>query len=70
MCYAIPAKIIELETDTAKVDYGGVLKQVNVSLLDVKIGDYILIHAGFGIEKMDEKRALETIELIKQMKDE
>jgi hydrogenase expression/formation protein HypC len=68
MCYAIPAKIIELHQDTAKVDYGGVIKTVNICLLEsLKIGDYILIHAGFAIEKVEKKSAEETLDMIREM---
>ena len=68
MCYAIPAKIVEIQDDTAKVDYGGVLKIVNISLIgSLKIGDYILIHAGFAIEKLEKKSAEETLEMIREM---
>ncbi len=67
MCYAIPAKIIKRDGDSARVDYGGVKKTVNVSLVDSKVGEYVLVHAGFAIEKVDEKRAKETIDLISQM---
>ena len=66
MCYAIPAKILKIEKDTAEVDYGGVLKKVNVSLIDNPlIGDYVLIHAGFAIEKLDRKSAQESLEIIR-----
>ena len=68
MCYAIPAKIIEIHGDTAKVDYGGVLKTVNISLLaSVKKGDYILIHAGFAIERLEKQSAEESLQLIREM---
>ncbi|MBN2422585.1 HypC/HybG/HupF family hydrogenase formation chaperone [Candidatus Woesearchaeota archaeon] len=68
MCYAIPAKIIELKKENATVDYGGIIKETNISLLeDVKKGDYILIHAGFAIEKMDEKSAEESLRIIRNM---
>ena len=68
MCYAIPAKIVEIHDDTAKVDYGGVLKIVNINLIgSLKIGDYILIHAGFAIEKLEKKSAEETLEMIREM---
>lgn len=68
MCYAIPAKVTELIGDTAKVDYGGVTKKVNTSLIDkLKIGDYVLIHAGFAIEKLDKKSAEESLELIQDI---
>jgi len=70
MCYAIPAKVTELKGDTVKVDYGGVSKKVNTSLLDkLKIGDYVLIHAGFAIEKLDKKSAEESLEIIQNMVD-
>ncbi|MFH0874650.1 MAG: HypC/HybG/HupF family hydrogenase formation chaperone [archaeon] len=66
MCYAIPAKIISIQSDTANVDYGGVTKKINLSLIDnPKLGDYILIHAGFAIEKLDKKSAEESIEIIR-----
>jgi hydrogenase expression/formation protein HypC len=66
MCYAIPAKIIKIKDMNAEVDYGGVLKNVNISLIDdPKIGDYILIHAGFAIEKLDKKSARESLEIIR-----
>jgi hydrogenase expression/formation protein HypC len=68
MCYAIPAKVTELKGDTAKVDYGGVTKKVNTSLLEkLAIGDYVLIHAGFAIEKLDKKSAEESLEIIMNM---
>ncbi|MBN1792446.1 HypC/HybG/HupF family hydrogenase formation chaperone [Candidatus Woesearchaeota archaeon] len=67
MCYAIPAKITRIEGDIAIVDYGGVIKKVNHTLVDeAKIGDFILIHAGFAIEKVDKKSAEESLEIIKR----
>ena len=68
MCYAIPARVLEINGETAKVDYGGVLKNINICLLEsLNIGDYILIHAGFAIEKLDKKSADETLQLIREM---
>ncbi|MFP4402843.1 MAG: HypC/HybG/HupF family hydrogenase formation chaperone [Candidatus Woesearchaeota archaeon] len=68
MCLAIPAKIIEINKDnSAKVDYGGVKKQIRLDLVDVKVNDYVLIHAGFAIEKMDKKTALKTIKDINKL---
>ena len=67
MCYAIPARIIEIKGDEAVVDYGGVRKIANHTLVEgLKAGDYILIHAGFAIEKMDQKSAEESIRIIKE----
>ena len=68
MCLAIPAKITEVEGDFAVVDYGGVNKKVNIRFTEnVSVGDFVLIHAGFAIEKMDMKKARETIELLNEM---
>jgi hydrogenase expression/formation protein HypC len=67
MCLAIPAKIMEINDDIAKVDFGGTVKEVNISLVDVNIGDYVVVHAGFAIEIIDEKDALNTLEMFQQI---
>ena len=70
MCYAIPAKIIEINGDAATVDYGGVIKKINLSLIDMPaVDDYILIHAGFAIEKLDRKSAEESLKIIRNFID-
>jgi hydrogenase expression/formation protein HypC len=64
MCLAIPALVVKIEGEKAQVDFGqGVLKDVNISLVDVKIGGYVLVHAGYAIQTVDKKEALETINL-------
>jgi len=64
MCLAIPAKVISIEDDKARVDFGnGVLREVNVSLVDAKIGGYVLVHAGYAIQTVDAKEAEESIQL-------
>lgn len=64
MCLAIPALVTAINGDKAQVDFGkGVLREVNVSLVEVKVGDYVLIHAGYAIQTMDQKDALETLSL-------
>lgn len=69
MCLAIPAKILEVDDNnkTAKVDYGGVTKETQLDLVDAKVGDYVLIHAGFAIEVMDEEAAMKSIEEINRL---
>ena len=68
MCLAVPGKIIEIEGDKATVEYGeGVTNKANISLVDVEIGSYVLVHAGFAIKTLDEKEALETLEVWKQV---
>lgn len=64
MCLAIPARVINVKGEKAQVDFGeGVLRDVNVTLVEVKIGEYVLVHAGYAIQKMDEKDAKETLAL-------
>ena len=63
MCLAVPAKVVELDDSTAKVDYGGITRKISTALVDVKVGDYVIIHAGFAIEKIHEQEAKKTIEL-------
>ncbi len=63
MCLAVPGRIIEIEGKTAIVDFGGVKREVRLDLLpDVAVGDYVIVHTGFAIERLDEKRALEILE--------
>lgn len=52
MCLAIPGKIIKIKDQLAIVDFQGVKKEINISIVDVKVGDYVMVHAGFAIEKM------------------
>ncbi|MFH1721293.1 MAG: HypC/HybG/HupF family hydrogenase formation chaperone [Candidatus Altiarchaeota archaeon] len=67
MCYAIPGKIIKIDGKSAKIDYEGVTKSANIQLIDgAKIGDYVLVHAGFAIEKLDQKSAEETLEIVRK----
>jgi hydrogenase expression/formation protein HypC len=70
VCLAIPGKIIKLDKkkQVAIVDYGsGTKRNANVTLVQVKIGDYVLVHAGFAIQVLDEKDALETLTLFREM---
>jgi hydrogenase expression/formation protein HypC len=68
MCLAIPAKVVSVEKNTARVDFGeGVLREINVTLVDAKVGDYVLVHAGYAIQVLDEKEAQETIQLWNQI---
>ena len=57
MCLAIPGKIIEKKGQVALVDFSGIKKEVNVSLVSAKKGEYVIVHAGFAIEIMNKKEA-------------
>jgi hydrogenase expression/formation protein HypC len=68
MCLAVPGKIVEISGDKAKVQYSeGVTNSANISLVDVKIGDWVLVHAGFAIRTLSEADALETLALWDEM---
>lgn len=69
MCLAIPGKIVEMEDNNlATVDILGVTREASLDLTPAaKVGDYVLIHAGFAIEIVDPEYAQETIDLIKEM---
>ena len=64
MCLAIPAKVMEINGDVAKVDFGhGIIQDVNVMLVDVRVEEYVLVHAGYAIQVIDQKAAEETLQL-------
>ena len=70
MCLAVPGKIVEIDEDNnqAIIDYGnGTKRKANISLIDVSINDYVLVHAGFAIQKLDPKEAKETLDIFREM---
>jgi hydrogenase expression/formation protein HypC len=71
MCLAIPGQVVELvdeEKRLAKVDVAGVIRNVNIGLLeDIGPGDWVLIHVGFALSKVDEKEAQATLGLLQRM---
>jgi len=70
MCLAIPSKVLKIdENNIAEVDTLGVKREVSLDLIEeeVKVGDYVLIHVGYAMSKIDEKAALESLELYKMM---
>ena len=68
MCLAIPGRLEEIQDRNGIVDFGGVRRNVDLSLLEnCKVGDYVIVHAGFAIQILDEKDALETLDLLRQL---
>ena len=68
MCLALPAKVLQLDgPDSCTVDLGGVRQKVNLGLLDdVKVGDFVIIHVGYALTKMDPIEAEKTLALLRQ----
>ncbi|TDR79651.1 HypC/HybG/HupF family hydrogenase formation chaperone [Paludibacterium purpuratum] len=69
MCLAIPARVVELlEGDRARIELGGVHKVVSIDLVDsVAIGDYLIVHVGYAIGKLDPQEAAQTLALLAEM---
>jgi len=63
----VPAKVIEIKGNKAKVDYGGIIRDVDISLVNVKPGDYVIVHAGFAIQVLNEKDAKETLRIFEEL---
>ncbi|MGE5327972.1 MAG: HypC/HybG/HupF family hydrogenase formation chaperone [Deltaproteobacteria bacterium] len=70
MCVAVPGKVISKTEKTAVLDFMGVQKEVSIELLkDVREGDYLLVHAGCAIQKVEEEEAVEILSLFEEIKD-
>ncbi|NNG07485.1 MAG: HypC/HybG/HupF family hydrogenase formation chaperone [Desulfobacteraceae bacterium] len=68
MCLGIPAKIVRIENNMGTIDVEGIQRQVSLLLQeDAKVGDYVIVHAGFAIQKIDEEEALETLRFLRQI---
>ena len=67
MCLAIPSKITKIDNLMAVIDVDGVRREASLLLVeDAQVGDYVIVHAGFAISKIDEQAALETLALLKE----
>ncbi|MBN2482248.1 MAG: HypC/HybG/HupF family hydrogenase formation chaperone [Bacteroidales bacterium] len=68
MCLSIPAKILAIDGNSASASVGGAVVRTSLQLLDdVQVGDYVLIHTGFALQKISEAEALETIRIIEEL---
>lgn len=72
MCLAVPGKVVEVYeangTKMGKVNFDGITKEVCLAYLpDIEVGDYTIVHVGFAISKIDEKSALETLQIFRDM---
>ncbi|MCD6220178.1 HypC/HybG/HupF family hydrogenase formation chaperone [Candidatus Calescamantes bacterium] len=68
MCLAVPMKVIEVEGNEGVVELNSVKRRVNFGLLeDVRVGEYVIVHAGFAIQKVEEKEAETTLSLLREL---
>lgn len=71
MCLAVPAEVVSIEGEEATVDFGGVKRKANISLLEnVNIGDHVIVHVGFAIQKLDGREAEESLKFWKKILEE
>jgi hydrogenase expression/formation protein HypC len=70
MCLSVPAKVVEINGAMADVSVGGTIFKAGLQMVEnVEIGDYVLLHTGFAIQKISEEEALETLKILKEIKD-
>ena len=68
MCIAVPMRLVEVVGNLGTAESGGVKRQVQLDLLEEPtVGDYVLVHAGYAIQQLDEQEALETLALVRQV---
>lgn len=72
MCLGIPGKVVEVyqanDMKMGKVDFGGVIKEACLEFLpDIQVGDYTIVHVGFGISQLDEEEAQRTMDMLREM---
>jgi hydrogenase expression/formation protein HypC len=68
VCLAVPARLSQVEGDRGIVDLAGVVREVSLMLLpDAQVGDYLIVHAGYAIQRLDEEEAQETLKLLEEM---
>ena len=68
MCLGVPGKLIELQGTKGIISYGGAKREVDLSLIeDPRVGEYVIVHAGFAIAKLDEAEAKETLRLFEEI---
>ncbi len=68
MCLAVPAKILSINGDSAMIELGGTQREASLMLLeDASVGDWVIIHAGFAIEKLSEEDAQQTFALLREI---
>lgn len=68
MCLAVPMRVIEIKDNEAVVELGGLKQKINLGLLEkIDVGDYVIVHAGFAIQKLDEEEAEKTLSFLREM---
>lgn len=68
MCWAVPVRLVEANGEVGKIELGGAVREVGLQLIDnPAVGDYVLVHAGFAIQKVDQREAEETLDYLRKV---
>ncbi len=68
MCVAVPCRVIEIQEEMGTVDIGGARRRVSLVLVpEIRVDDYVIVHAGFAIQRIDEREAMETLRILQEM---
>lgn len=67
MCLAVPMKVIEIEGTMAQVEESGVRRSARIDLVEAKVGDYVIVHAGIAIDRLEPEEAAETLKLFAEL---
>jgi hydrogenase expression/formation protein HypC len=67
MCLAIPGRVVSIDGKMADVNFGGVKRRVNLSMVETDVGEWVIVHAGFAIQTMDEEEAMKTLKLWEEL---
>jgi len=67
MCLAVPMKVIEIDGPMAQVEEGGVRRAARIDLVEAKVGDYVIVHAGIAIDRLEPEEAAETLKLFAEL---
>jgi hydrogenase expression/formation protein HypC len=69
MCIALPGRVVRIDGKTAEIDYSGLKTTVALGLVDPKVGDFVLVHAGCAIEIMEPDRARDLLDLVRELEE-
>ena len=69
MCVAVPGKVVEIKGNLGKVDFGGNILDINLGLVNAKVGDYVLVHAGCALEVLKKDKAEEILQLLEDLQE-
>ncbi len=62
MCLAVPGRVVSIDGDNALIDFGGITRKANISLVEAKVDEYVIVHAGYAIQILDQEEARKSLD--------